>query len=45
MVRNIVNVVEDRCEEGIFPEEFREKIRQNIGFQEAKQVIADEWKK
>lgn len=32
MVRNIVNVVEDRCEEGQFAEPFRTSIRQNIGF-------------
>ena len=32
MVRNIVNVIEDRNEQGQFPEPFRSVIRQNVGF-------------
>lgn len=43
MVRNIVNVIEDRCEEGLFREEFREKIRQNIGFEDAKRIVSWEY--
>lgn len=42
MVRNIVNVIEDRCEQGQFPEEFRTRIRQNIGFAEARRIAQDE---
>ena len=42
MVRNIINVVEDRCEEGQFPEDFRERIRQNIGFTDARRIIREE---
>lgn len=38
MVRNIINVIEDRCEQGQFPEEFRDRIRQNIGFDEARRI-------
>lgn len=43
MVRNVINVIEDRCEEGVFPEEFRERIRQNVGFDEARKVILTEY--
>jgi hypothetical protein len=43
MVRNIINVVEDRCEEGQFPEEFRNRVRQNIGFSESRKIVQDEW--
>lgn len=42
MVRNIINVIEDRCEQGQFPEEFRNRVRQNIGFSEARRVVQDE---
>lgn len=43
MVRNIINVVEDRCEQGQFPQEFRERIRQNIGFDEARRIAIAEY--
>lgn len=42
MVRNIVNVIEDRCEEGLFYDSFRDRIRKNIGFSEAKKVVREE---
>lgn len=42
-MRNIINVIEDRCQEGLFPEEFRERVRQNIGFEEAREVVMEEW--
>jgi hypothetical protein len=42
MVRNIVNVVEDKCEEGRFPGEFGNKIRNLIGFNSARKLISEE---
>lgn len=43
MVRNVINVIEDRCEQGQFPQEFRDTIRQNIGFDEARRIVINEY--
>ncbi len=41
MVRNIVEVVEDKCEEGRFPDQnFRSQIyRDRVGFEEARSIV------
>lgn len=42
MVRNIVNVVEDKCAEGRFPEHFSSTIRQLIDFNEARRLVSEQ---
>ena len=42
MVRNVVNVVEDRCGQGQFAEPFRSRLRQNIGFADARRLVSEE---
>lgn len=42
MVRNIINVVEDRTEQGQLQEPFRSRIRENVGFTEARRIVNNE---
>eukprot|EP00919_Chromeraceae_sp_WS-2016_P078184 GHVR01185043.1.p1 GENE.GHVR01185043.1~~GHVR01185043.1.p1 ORF type:complete len:105 (+),score=1.42 GHVR01185043.1:449-763(+) len=44
MVRKIVNVVEDKCEEGRFPQNFANRIKfENLGFAEARNIVRSEY--
>ena len=41
MVRNIVHILEDKCENGKFPPNFEAKIYQKVGFIEAKKIVSE----